>query len=134
MRVEFNKLVVDHRVLDLLQFRRDQVDCYYKYIKRVNDDRYTFEEVMKLVMLKIQYLIVTVLQEILMTGSEEELSASYVSLYARCVREQTEIYRNFLMYVPDITNTRQEGKEDEISRYNVIILGIESLSQLNLIR
>ena len=69
-----------------------------------------------------------------MTGSEEELSAHYVSLYARCVREQTEIYRNFLMYVPDITNTRQEGKEDEISRYNVIILGIESLSQLNLIR
>ena len=54
MRVEFNKLVVDHRVLDLLQFSRDQVDCYYKYIKRVNDDRYTFEEVTKLVMLKIQ--------------------------------------------------------------------------------
>ena len=133
MRVEFNKLVVDHRVLDLLQFSRDQVDCYYKYIKRVNDDRYTFEEVMKLVMLKIQYLIVTVLQEILMTGSEEELSASYVSLYARCVREQTEIYRNFLMYVPDITNTSQQEKE-ESSRYNVIILGIESFSQLNLIR
>ena len=68
-----------------------------------------------------------------MTGSEEELSASYVSLYARCVREQTEIYRNFLMYVPDITNTSQQEKE-ESSRYSVIILGIESLSQLNLIR
>ena len=68
-----------------------------------------------------------------MTGSEEELSASYVSLYARCVREETEIYRNFLMYVPDITNTSQQEKE-ESSRYSVIILGIESLSQLNLIR
>ena len=68
-----------------------------------------------------------------MTGSEEELSAHYVSLYARCVREETEIYRNFLMYVPDITNTSQQEKE-ESSRYSVIILGIESFSQLNLIR
>ena len=70
-----------------------------------------------------------------MTGSEVELSASYVSLYARCVREETEIYRNFLMYVPDITNTsQQQEKEEESSKYSVIILGIESLSQLNLIR
>ena len=81
----------------------------------------------------MHYLVVTVLQEILMTGSEEELSASYVSLYARCVREETEIYRNLLMYVPDITNTSQQGKE-ESSRYSVIILGIDALSQLNLIR
>ena len=71
-----------------------------------------------------------------MTGSEVELSASYVSLYARCVREETEIYRNFLIYVPDITKTRQqqEDEKDESSKYSVIILGIESLSQLNLIR
>ena len=68
-----------------------------------------------------------------MTGSEEELSPHYVSLYARCVREETEIYRNFLMYVPDITKTRQQ-QEDEISRYSVIILGIDAFSQLNLIR
>ena len=68
-----------------------------------------------------------------MTGSEEELSASYVSLYARCVREETEIYRNILMYVPDITKTRQE-QEGEGSRYSVIILGIDAFSQLNLIR
>ena len=68
-----------------------------------------------------------------MTGSEEELNASYVSLYARCVREETEIYRNILMYVPDITKTRQK-EEDEISRYSVIILGIDAFSQLNLIR
>ena len=80
--------------------------------------------------------MLTVLQEILMTGSEEELSASYVSLYARCVREETEIYRNFLMYVPDITNTSQqmEEKKEESSKYSVIVLGIESLSQLNLLR
>ena len=68
-----------------------------------------------------------------MTGSEEELSASYVSLYARCVREETEIYRNFLMYVPDITNTGQK-KQEEDSKYSVIILGIDALSQMNLIR
>ena len=68
-----------------------------------------------------------------MTGSEEELSAQHVSLYARCVREETEIYHNFLMYVPDITKTRQQ-EEDEISRYSVIILGIDAFSQLNLIR
>ena len=43
-----------------------------------------------------------------MTGSEVELSASYVSLYARCVREETEIYRNLLMYVPNINKTRQQ--------------------------
>ena len=67
-----------------------------------------------------------------MTGSEEELSASYVSLYARCVREETEIYRNFLMYVPDITKTSQQEEEEE--KYSVIILGIDALSQLNLIR
>ena len=69
-----------------------------------------------------------------MTGSEVELNASYVSLYARCVREETEIYRNILMYVPDITKTRQQEEKDESLRYSVLILGIESLSQLNLIR
>ena len=70
-----------------------------------------------------------------MTGSEEELSASYVSLYARCVREETEIYRNFLMYVPNITDTRQEmDNKDKSSKYSVIILGIDAMSQLNLIR
>ena len=68
-----------------------------------------------------------------MTGSEVELSADYVSLYARCVREETEIYRNLLMYVPDITKTRQQ-QEDDSSRYSVIILGIDAFSQLNLIR
>ena len=69
-----------------------------------------------------------------MTGSEVELSASYVSLYARCVREETEIYRNLLMYVPNINKTRQKEEKDESLRYSVLILGIESLSQLNLIR
>ena len=69
-----------------------------------------------------------------MTGSEVELSASYVSLYARCVREETEMYRNILMYVPDITKTRQQEEKDESSKYSVIILGIDALSQLNLIR
>ena len=68
-----------------------------------------------------------------MTGSEEALNASFVSLYARCVTEETEIYRNILMYVPDITTTRQQ-QEEESSRYSVIILGIDALSQLNLIR
>ena len=68
-----------------------------------------------------------------MTGSEEELSADYVSLHARCVREETEIYRNLLMYVPNVTKSRQQ-QEDETSRYSVIILGIDALSQLNLIR
>ena len=69
-----------------------------------------------------------------MTGSEVELSASYVSLYARCVREETEMYRNILMYVPDIKKTRQQEEKDESSKYSVIILGIDALSQLNLIR
>ena len=44
MRVEFNKLLVDHRVLERLELSRDQVHCYYKYINWVNDDSYTFEE------------------------------------------------------------------------------------------
>ena len=69
-----------------------------------------------------------------MTGSEVELNASYVSLYARCVREETEIYRNILMYVPSINKTRQQEEKDESSKYSVIILGIDALSQLNLIR
>ena len=130
--MEFNKLLLDHRVLDILQLSRDQVNCYYKYIRRVDHDSFTFEEESH----QINLLVLkktNILQEILMTGSEEELSASYVSLYARCVREETEIYRNFLMYVPDITKTRQQEK-DEISRYSVIILGIDAFSQLNLIR
>ena len=79
-------------------------------------------------------IMMTGLQEILMTGSEEELSAQHVSLHARCVREETEIYRNILIYVPDITKTRQQQEEDESSRYSVIILGIDAFSQLNLIR
>ena len=77
--------------------------------------------------------MLTVLQEILMTGSEEELSAQHVALYARCVWEETEIYRNILIYVPDITRTRKQ-EEDESTRYSVIILGIDAFSQLNLIR
>ena len=44
LRVEFNKLLVDHRVLDRLQLSRDQVNCYYKYINWVNDESYNFEE------------------------------------------------------------------------------------------
>ena len=68
-----------------------------------------------------------------MTGSEVELSASYVSLYARCVREETEIYRNFLMYVPDITNNNQV-RQEENTKYSVIILGMDAMSQLNIIR
>ena len=45
LRVEFNKLVVDHRVLDSLQLSRDQVNCSYKYIKWLDESHsYTFEE------------------------------------------------------------------------------------------
>ena len=45
LRVEFNKLLVDHRVLDRLQLSRDQVNCYYKYIKWEDESHsYTFEE------------------------------------------------------------------------------------------
>ena len=44
LRVKFNKLVLDHRVMDSLQLSRDQVNCYYKYIKRVDHDSFTFEE------------------------------------------------------------------------------------------
>ena len=73
-------------------------------------------------------------EEILMTGFEEELNASHVALYARCVVEETEIYRNILIYVPDITKTRHQEEEDDSSRYSVIILGIDAFSQLNLIR
>ena len=69
-----------------------------------------------------------------MTGSEEELSPHYVSLYARCVREETEIYRNFLIYVPDITKTRQQQDKDESSKYSDIILGMDAMSQPNLNR
>ena len=69
-----------------------------------------------------------------MTGSEEELSQHYVSLYARCVREDTEIYRNYLMYVPNITMTSQREEKDESSKYSVIILGMDGMSQLNIIR
>ena len=68
-----------------------------------------------------------------MTGSEEELSMSHVSLYARCVHEDREIYRNILIYVPDISKIRKI-EEEESSRYSVIILGMDALSQLNIIR
>ena len=45
LRVEFNKLLVDHRVLDSLQLGRDQVNCSYKYIKWLDESHsYTFEE------------------------------------------------------------------------------------------
>ena len=81
----------------------------------VSDESYNYEE------------------EILMTASEEKLNSSHVALYARCVVNETEIYRNILIYVPDITKTR-EKQDDESSRYSVIILGIDALSQLNLIR
>ena len=45
LKVEFNKLLVDHRLLDRLQLSRDQVNCYYKYIKWLDESHsYTFEE------------------------------------------------------------------------------------------
>ena len=72
------------------------------------------------------------LQEILMEGTEEELSALHLALHARCVnKDNTEIYRNILIYVPNMTNVTKEDKTD---KYSVIVLGIDALSQMNLIR
>ena len=74
------------------------------------------------------------LQEILMEGTEEELSALHLALHARCVnKDNTEIYRNILIYVPDLTNitTQQANRTD---MYSVIVLGIDAFSQMNLIR
>ena len=74
------------------------------------------------------------LQEILMEGIEEELSALHVALHARCInKDNTEIYRNILIYVPNMTNVTAE-KEDQTDKYSVIVLGIDALSQMNLIR
>ena len=74
------------------------------------------------------------LQEILMTGSEEELSPLHVSLHARCVdKENTQIYRNILIYVPNLTNIRRQ-KENQTEMLSVIVLGFDALSQMNLIR
>ena len=75
------------------------------------------------------------LQEILMTGSEEKLSPLHVALHARCVdRENTQIYRNILIYVPSLSNITRTGEEDQTNMYSVIVLGFDALSQMNLIR
>ena len=43
--MKFNKLLLDHRVLERLQLSRDQVNCSYKYINWVDESHsYTFEE------------------------------------------------------------------------------------------
>ena len=73
------------------------------------------------------------LQEILMEGTEEELSALHVSLHARCIKDNTEIYRNILIYVPNLSNMTTE-KEDHTDKYSVIVLGFDAFSQMNLIR
>ena len=74
------------------------------------------------------------LQEILMEGTEVELSALHLALHARCInKDNTEIYRNILIYVPNMTNmTTQKG--DQTDKYSVIVLGIDAFSQMNLIR
>ena len=72
-------------------------------------------------------------QEILMTDDEEELSSLYVSLHARCVtKDDTPIYTNILIYVPDISNITRHQEDQE--RFSVVVLGFDALSQLNLIR
>ena len=74
------------------------------------------------------------LQEILMEGTEVELSAHHLALHARCINQfNNEIYRNILIYVPNMTNVTAE-KEDQTNKYSVIVLGIDALSQMNLIR
>ena len=74
------------------------------------------------------------LQEILMEGTEEELSALHLALHARCINQfNTEIYRNILIYVPNLSNMTTE-KEDHTDKYSVIVLGFDAFSQMNLIR
>ena len=69
-----------------------------------------------------------------MAGSEEELSPLYVSLHARCVDKlNTQIYRNILIYVPNLNDTRRQ-EENQTEMYSVIVLGFDALSQMNLIR
>ena len=78
-------------MLDSLRLAREEGSCYYKYITWLDDDTYSFEE------------------EILMTEDEEELSSDHVSLYARCVSsDDTRIYTNILIYVPDLTITSKQ--------------------------
>ena len=48
MRTEYNRLVVDLEVLSSLHLTREEVSCYYKYINWVDDDTYTFEEVISI--------------------------------------------------------------------------------------
>ena len=68
-----------------------------------------------------------------MTEDAEELSSLYESLYAWCItRDNTRIYTNILMYVPDLTNTSTQQEEQEM--FSVIVLGLDALSQLNVIR
>ena len=69
-----------------------------------------------------------------MAGSEEELSPLYVSLHARCFDKQnTQIYRNILIYVPNLSNIRRQRK-NQTEMLSVIVLGFDALSQMNLIR
>ena len=107
--------MLERRVLDSLHLAREEVSCYYKYITWVDDDTYRFEE------------------EVLMTGDEEVLSSDHVSLHARCVTSDgTNIYTNILIYIPDLTSTAT-GQEDK-ETYSVVVLGMDGLSQLNMIR
>ena len=69
-----------------------------------------------------------------MEGTEEELSALHLALHARCINQfNTEIYRNILIYVPNLSNMTTE-KEDHTDKYSVIVLGFDAFSQMNLIR
>ena len=48
LRTDFNRLLLDRKVLASLQLTRQEVSCYYKYIAWLDDDTYSFEEVVQL--------------------------------------------------------------------------------------
>ena len=89
--------------------------CYHQYVAFINEEEFQYEE------------------RILLDSDVVELSEHYNSIYVTCSDsdDTKQIYRNILMYVPQL---RDVDQLEDTEKYSVIILIFDSLSKQMFLR
>ena len=124
----YDQLLLNTTALNTTGYSRSALACGYRYIQLVDADTYKF------------------LPEQTMSGDRVHLSPEYNGVWARCYLKHwalldwllpeialsflgVQIYHNILIYVPRFPV--QPGASVQSTKYNVIILVIDALSQMN---
>ena len=112
--VESDKLLVNHSALGELGLEREALACYYQYIAFISEEEFHYEE------------------RILLESDGVDLSEHYNSIYVTCyTSDDRQIYRNILMYVPQLRDIKQL---EDAEKYSVIVLIFDSLSKQMFLR